>query len=180
MMHNAVAEISGPDLSGFWTGHDKHDGSTGCVLTGLQFVVQVHQVSLQSLLKRQRIPGVALGATAIEIRMKKLRNSQVTIHDLISPPDGTNIVGIVLIVVVLVAVIEVLVPSVRCGILGTGPIVVRRKRQGHALTQRDTEVSMSPLACALSLVAQRAWPAMNGSLMMTVAPTNLPSGSRSI
>ena len=82
-----------------------------------QLVIQVHQIALKVLLKQQRVPCITLCPAAVVIRLKKFRNSQVSLHGLLIPPDGPNVVAIVLIVVVLVAIIEVLFPCVRCGVL---------------------------------------------------------------
>ena len=117
VMHHAVTEISGPDLAHLGVLDHKADGLAGLVRACVQLVIQIHQVSLKSFLKRQGVEGVALGFSTVKVSLKKLRDSHVALclHCFLSP-DSPHIVGIRLIVVVLVAGVRrvpVLVPGVR-------------------------------------------------------------------
>jgi hypothetical protein len=71
---------------------------------------------------------------------------------LILSPNGTDIVRIVLIVVVLIAIIKVLVPCVRGIKLSTRPVVVSSKRKGYVLTRHIAEFSAIRLGFSISLI----------------------------
>lgn len=99
VVHNPVTEISGPDLAHLGVLNHKADGLAGLVRACVQLVIQIHQVSLKSFLKRQGVEGVALGFSTVKVSLKKLRDSHVALclHCFLSPDsphkEGNRLTG---------------------------------------------------------------------------------------
>ncbi|MDP2249839.1 MAG: hypothetical protein Q8K14_05335 [Hydrogenophaga sp.] len=71
-MHDAIAELGGPDLARLGPGDDETNRPAGAVPPAAQLGVQVEQVSLQPVFKRQRAGGVALVRAAVCPRLNQV------------------------------------------------------------------------------------------------------------
>ena len=78
VMHDAVAELCGPDFAHLGPGDDKADRRAGPVVAASQLVVQRGEVVFKGLLEGQRAGAVALGATTGEVGLDQVGERKIS------------------------------------------------------------------------------------------------------